>query len=769
MIDFHRLAEVLLGQARALVPAWLPQGQLTDGGREWECGDATGRAGHGFKVNLETGTWADFGGDGAGGDLVSLYAAIHQVGQGEAAAAIIAELRLDLGGLPPKPVVRKAAPVEILSPAPPDAPPWESLRERPFFGHADGLWPYFDAKCQLLMVVGRYREPKTGEKTYRPFVAVRRAGRVEWAPKGLQPPRPLYRLDVLAAHPDAPVMVVEGEKAADAAQALLGGGWVVTTSPNGSKAAKQSDWRPLVGRKVVIWPDNDAPGRLYAEAVARRLINLAPGARVIDLDRMAALIGHPLHEGDDAADIPADHGPAILAALTSGTLFRSESVELPPEDASRRKRTGDYARVVSAFEAWCAERRLRPDALSGWRCGDQEHDDGVEVAADFMHEWRLSGERLRADEFKTACQVMIQRWRRQRRAELVAGLIGKPATDEGHAAIVTWVRALTGAERALDIAVMEHWVWNVKRLAAKLATEWDVMPILVGGQGFGKTRAIEKLCESLHELAFPCDAQTITDKREWQQLTEGLVAKWDEMAGASKADTEALKRALTATRLAFRELFTMLVHQRRRSCAFIGSSNLPLAVLINDPTGLRRWYQIDTIQADFDVLNTLDHSVIWRCVCETDPPPIEDHLNALRAAQNDLAGQDAIQLWQASEDWQSLLVRRADSSDPEIYPPYKADIGWRFDWVAGRFAFKARELGQPMPNVKAFALRLAQIGWTSRRLWIGSKREVRWFRPADIGIRPPQPGVGQGSEDDPYQSELLLTKGVTDDWPPIQG
>ena len=41
------------------------------------------------------------------------------------------------------------------------------------------------------------------------------------------------------------------------------------TSPGGSKAAAQADWTPLCGREVVIFPDNDDPGRQYAAAVAR--------------------------------------------------------------------------------------------------------------------------------------------------------------------------------------------------------------------------------------------------------------------------------------------------------------------------------------------------------------------------------------------------------------------------------------------------------------------------------------------------------------------
>jgi putative DNA primase/helicase len=85
----------------------------------------------------------------------------------------------------------------------------------------------------------------------------------EWRWLGFPKPRPLYGLDRLAARPKAPVVVTEGEKAADAA-ALLLLDHVAVTSPGGSKAAKAADWSPLAGRHVVIWPDNDAPGQAYA-------------------------------------------------------------------------------------------------------------------------------------------------------------------------------------------------------------------------------------------------------------------------------------------------------------------------------------------------------------------------------------------------------------------------------------------------------------------------------------------------------------------------
>jgi putative DNA primase/helicase len=64
------------------------------------------------------------------------------------------------------------------------------------------------------------------------------------------------------------VLIVEGEKTADAA-ALLFPRYVVATSPGGARAANKADWAPLKGRKVVIWPDHDEDGRRYAADVAR--------------------------------------------------------------------------------------------------------------------------------------------------------------------------------------------------------------------------------------------------------------------------------------------------------------------------------------------------------------------------------------------------------------------------------------------------------------------------------------------------------------------
>ena len=116
----------------------------------------------------------------------------------------------------------------------------------------------------LLGIVCRF-DTADGKEIRARVCRTRKFGR-QWRWLGLPKPRPLYGLDRLAARPAAPVIICEGEKAADAAGALLPD-HVAMTSPGGSKAAAASDWSPLAGRKVTIWPDADEAGQGYARDV----------------------------------------------------------------------------------------------------------------------------------------------------------------------------------------------------------------------------------------------------------------------------------------------------------------------------------------------------------------------------------------------------------------------------------------------------------------------------------------------------------------------
>jgi putative DNA primase/helicase len=140
-------------------------------------------------------------------------------------------------------------------PAPADAP--VPRLKHPKLGEPAAAWRYIDAAGQLLGVVCRFNLGAGGKEIRSLVFAVHEKFGREWRWQGLPRPRPLYGLDRLAGRPDAPVIVCEGEKAADSAETLLPD-YVAVTSPGGSKAAKAADWSPLKARRVTIWPDASA-------------------------------------------------------------------------------------------------------------------------------------------------------------------------------------------------------------------------------------------------------------------------------------------------------------------------------------------------------------------------------------------------------------------------------------------------------------------------------------------------------------------------------
>jgi hypothetical protein len=160
-------------------------------------------------------------------------------------------------------------------------------------GTKSATWTYHDTVGDPVGVVVRWETPSG--KAIRP---VARVGD-NWRIGAMSEPRPLYRLAEVSNAQR--VIVTEGEKCADAACTL---GFVATTSAGGSQAANKTDWRPLAGKDVIILPDNDEPGRRYAETVAGILAKLTPATFV----RVVALPRLPV--GGDIVDWIDGHGDA---------------------------------------------------------------------------------------------------------------------------------------------------------------------------------------------------------------------------------------------------------------------------------------------------------------------------------------------------------------------------------------------------------------------------------------------------------------------------
>lgn len=123
---------------------------------------------------------------------------------------------------------------------------------------------------------------------YTPTVAVRRLPPKDirpltwdgssWRLKAPPSPRPLYWPRRRAG---LPILVVEGEPAADAA-AVLFPDHAVCTWMSGCKAVRLADWQPLARQEVILWPDADAVGIEAMQRLAGILHGLGAAVSVVE-------------------------------------------------------------------------------------------------------------------------------------------------------------------------------------------------------------------------------------------------------------------------------------------------------------------------------------------------------------------------------------------------------------------------------------------------------------------------------------------------------
>lgn len=282
MIPFEQIESAALANLGRLLEKWFPSGRWR--GHEYVVGDIEGNPGESFSINSRDARFAEFNGRGIKGrGAINLCAAKFHGGDRTAAAKELgSEFGLYPNGSarqetpPPTPADREKPP-EIWEPQlPPPCEPPELDRAPKWHGRSATLRSvYRDASGVPQFVVYRYPNPdKEGAKEDIPCSygrrvwtdpAGKRRDRVGWHFKRPPVPLPLYRLDKLDK--TLPVMVVEGERKADAAARLFPG-WSIVTSQGGSGSARFADWGAISGLLTTIWPDHDAAGMTYARDVA---------------------------------------------------------------------------------------------------------------------------------------------------------------------------------------------------------------------------------------------------------------------------------------------------------------------------------------------------------------------------------------------------------------------------------------------------------------------------------------------------------------------
>lgn len=255
----------------------------------------------------------------------------------------------------------------------------------PRLGQPSATWIYRDAVNSVLGYVHRF-DGRDGDKSFRPLCLFEEGDELSWRWESWPAPRPLYGIDRLAKHPDAPVVITEGEKAADAAGRLLTD-HVAVTSPGGSKSAGKSDWSPLAGRAVFIWPDKDDAGVAYADDVAASLGTVGVSS--------LAIISPPdsATEGWDAADALQEGwtGGQTVELIASAKPIHVSKGKMPARNARRGKRGVNCCDDTTTGRKPPRQRDSLVDAASEaklWHSPDRTAYASVPMNGHLEH-WRL--------------------------------------------------------------------------------------------------------------------------------------------------------------------------------------------------------------------------------------------------------------------------------------------------------------------------------------------------------------------------------------------
>ncbi|MFT6583407.1 MAG: hypothetical protein ACJAU6_003861, partial [Alphaproteobacteria bacterium] len=286
---------------------------------------------------------------------------------------------------------------QAIVPVPDDAPLMQF--RHPKHGAPSVSWAYHDAQSLLVGHICRWDIRDANGNPDKIILPVTYCeldnGQRAWRSAGFPDPRPLYRLPNILAKSGARVLVVEGEKACDAAVTLFPDA-VATTPAHGAKSPAKTDWGPVQGRSVVIWPDHDTVGREYA----RTVLELVKDAGAVDV-RIVEIPSEFPEKWDLADALPDGWTEDRLRGLldapnndngvsTARTPFRLKPDGVyrlvEKEDKTTHEISKEWKRFCSSLEVAAETRDV--DGENWGRLLVVKDRDGVE------HEWALPMELL---------------------------------------------------------------------------------------------------------------------------------------------------------------------------------------------------------------------------------------------------------------------------------------------------------------------------------------------------------------------------------------
>ena len=605
-LDFKGLNASLLFRAKDVLPQWFPHGKFIGG--EFVVGGVSGEKGDSLSINWQRGVWKDFSTDEGGADLISLYAAQHALTQGQAFKQLSGQYDAPPAGLP-VPAAPPKPPKKVVQQLPPED------AARPSFVHfrhgpAVAVYEYRAASGAIIGYITRH-EPPGARKQFIPWTWD--AEKSDWQSVGFTDPRPLYGLDLLAAQPGKPVLIVEGEKAAEAAKRICGHVYLPVTWPGGAAAVNKVDWSALAGRKVIIWPDADEAGVRAAETIADLLSDRAASVKIIDVSGMA--------DKWDAADAAAEGMAYDTFVSWAKPRLAAYEAQTTAEKA-QAERTAQGAGLQSRVELWghlgleLAGEGKGPIPNLDNACRILERWDGFSGAVwyDTFRERIFTtwdGDRREwtdNDDLRLTRQIQAEIYCPRMSVETVHGALQLTAYKQRKNELTEWLNSLTWdgtfrLERLLADGFGAHdkpyhsevgrcFLLGMVARAYRPGCKVDTMPILEGAQGTGKSSALRILGG---EWFAECH-ESVTTKDFYQVLKGAWLVEISEMHSFDRSEVERIKGIISCGVDRYRAPYGRNAEDHPRQSVFAGTTNRD--DWQRDDTGARRFWAVRCGQID---------------------------------------------------------------------------------------------------------------------------------------------------------------------------
>lgn len=474
--------------------------------------------------------------------------------------------------------------------------------QKPNFGDNEGVWEYRTVDNELLGY--SVRKKKKNGKSFIPWSFQNNEWIMKWYESEI---KPIYNAQLLKKYPEKSILIVEGEKTADAATKLLPD-FVCITWMGGSSSAGKIDVENLKGRKVCIWPDNDNPGFNAVEKIKKKLKGVASYVGVVDPKPLGVCKGWDLADfNDEKCEIDLD---TILMFIedAKNQLDDFEVVDILsfPFLSSKDKIINTYENIEHLLNFYKIQPRFN------------ELRKEIEATIPHKNFTKANEAKLLLAEVTSLCnkngvpRIDIPSWLMMIADKNSYNPVWDYLTSKSWDGICRkkdFFQTIEVDDASNRDFILERWMRGaVASGISKSGLAHHGVLTILGKQGCGKSSWIKKLTPLNLKLALPDFTFNPHDKDLIITATKYWITELSEVASTHrKADVDALKSFISRDLDTYRCPYDRADTEAPRKTAFVATVNDN--EFLKDDTGNRRWWVIEAKSLNY--LHDLDMQQVW--------------------------------------------------------------------------------------------------------------------------------------------------------------